>query len=172
MRMHKGGASPSRSERLATGEEGRKFREFLATRGLRMTREREVILDAVLDTHDHFDVERLYIELRRRERFVSRATVYRTLHLLVESGLVDRARFGTDAFSYEQMHGREHHDHMVCNRCGSVIEFVSSEIERLQDLACAAHDFLPQSHRLTIFGLCSGCVRRMGMDSENRGHLA
>src|SRR5262245_59806996 len=105
------------SERLREAEEGQKFRQFLATRGLRMTREREVILDAILDTREHFDVERLYVELRKRDRFVSRATIYRTLHLLVESGLLDRARFGTDAFSYEQMHGREHHDHMVCNGC-------------------------------------------------------
>jgi Fur family ferric uptake transcriptional regulator len=147
------------TERLREAEEGRKFRQFLATRGLRMTREREVILDAILDTQEHFDVERLYVELRKRDRFVSRATIYRTLHLLVESGLLDRARFGTDAFSYEQLHGREHHDHMVCNRCGHVIEFVSREIERLQDAACADHDFLPQSHRLTIFGLCLDCVR-------------
>ena len=149
----------SSSERLREAEEGRKFRQFLATRGLRMTREREVILDAILDTREHFDVERLYVELRKRDRFVSRATIYRTLHLLVESGLLDRARFGTDAFSYEQLHGREHHDHMVCNSCGHVIEFVSNEIERLQDAACADHDFLPQSHRLTIFGLCLDCVR-------------
>jgi len=147
------------SERLREAEEGQKFRQFLATRGLRMTREREVILDAILDTREHFDVERLYVDLRKRDRFVSRATIYRTLHLLVESGLLDRARFGTDAFSYEQLHGREHHDHMVCNSCGHVIEFVSNEIERLQDAACADHDFLPQSHRLTIFGLCLDCVR-------------
>ncbi len=125
-----------------------------------MTQERAAILEAVLDTHDHFDVENLYIRLRSRAHPVSRATIYRTLNLLVETGLVDRARFGSDAFSYEQMQGREHHDHMVCNGCGQVIEFVSSEIERLQDAACEEHDFLAQSHRLTIFGLCSACIGR------------
>lgn len=139
-------------------EEALRLREFLASRGLRMTRERAAILETVLATHDHFDVENLHLQLRSQARPVSRATIYRTLNLLVQTGLVDRARFGTDAFLYEQMHGREHHDHMVCNGCGQVIEFVSSEIERLQDAACDEHDFLPQSHRLTIFGLCSACI--------------
>ncbi len=138
--------------------EAARFRDFLATRGLRMTRERIRILDAVLASNEHFDAERLYLDLRSRARTVSRATVYRTLDLLVQSGLVDRSRFGSDAFSYEPMHGREHHDHMVCSSCGHVIEFVSREIERLQEKACEELDFIPQSHRLTIFGLCARCA--------------
>lgn len=150
-------------------EELQRLREFLLHRGLRMTRARATILEAVLDSHDHFDVDNLYLRLRSRARSVSRATIYRTLNLLVETGLVDRARFGSDAFSYEQMHGREHHDHMVCNACGQVIEFVSSEIERLQDAACEEHDFLPQSHRLTIFGLCSACIKSDSARTGDRG---
>jgi Fur family ferric uptake transcriptional regulator len=142
------------------GEETMRLRDFLTRRGLRMTREREAILEAVLDSHDHFNVDLLFLRLQSRGHAVSRATIYRTLNLLVETGLVDRARFGSDSFSYEQMRGREHHDHMVCNACGEVIEFVSSEIERLQDAACEEHDFLPQSHRLTIFGLCSACIAK------------
>lgn len=140
------------------GATAARFREFLATRGLRMTRERIMILDAILAASDHFDAEKLYSDLRARESLVSRATVYRTLDLLVQCGLVDRSRFGSDAFSYEPMHGREHHDHMVCTACGHVIEFVSEEIERLQDLACVAHDFQSHTHRLTIFGLCARCA--------------
>jgi Fur family ferric uptake transcriptional regulator len=142
------------------GDEIARFRRFLGGQGLRMTRERLTILAAVLETRDHFDVEDLYSSLRARDRRVSRATVYRTLHLLVESGLVDRARFGTDSFSYEQIGGRGHHDHMVCNVCGRVIEFVSNEIESLQKAACAAQDFVPETHRLTIFGRCGPCARR------------
>jgi Fur family ferric uptake transcriptional regulator len=140
------------------GEEAVRFRQFLADQGLRMTRERLAILAAVLDTQDHFDVERLYLTLRSRKHRISRATVYRTLHLLVQCGLIDRARFGTDAFSYEQIRGREHHDHMVCNDCGQVIEFISREIEQLQEVACTEQSFAPESHRLTIFGRCARCV--------------
>ena len=136
-----------------------RFREFLATRGLRMTRERVVILDAILAASDHFDAEKLYLDLRSRESLVSRATVYRTLDLLVQCGLVDRSRFASDSFSYEPIHGREHHDHMVCTACGHVTEFVSAEIERLQDEACAEHAFQAETHRLTIFGLCARCSR-------------
>jgi len=136
-----------------------RFREFLATRGLRMTRERVVILDAILAASDHFDAEKLYLDLRSRESLVSRATVYRTLDLLVQCGLVDRSRFASDSFSYEPIHGREHHDHMVCTACGHVTEFVSAEIERLQDEACAEHAFQAETHRLTIFGLCARCAQ-------------
>jgi Fur family ferric uptake transcriptional regulator len=134
-----------------------------------MTRERAAILAAVLDSHDHFNVENLYLRLRSHHHPVSRATIYRTLNLLLETGVVDRARFGSDEFSYEQMRGREHHDHMVCSACGQVVEFMSGEIERLQDAACEEHDFLPQSHRLTIFGLCSICSGRDALPAERRG---
>lgn len=144
----------------AFDEEIGRFRRFLAGQGLRMTRERLAILAAVLESTDHFDVEELYSRLRTRDRRVSRATVYRTLHLLVESGLVDRARFGSDSFSYEQIGGRGHHDHMVCNDCGRVIEFVSDEIELLQKAACAEHNFVPETRRLTVFGRCGSCARR------------
>jgi Fur family ferric uptake transcriptional regulator len=156
-----------RSDRISTlpdavaehGALAARFREFLATRGLRMTRERVVILDAILAARDHFDAEKLYLDLRARRSLVSRATVYRTLDLLVQCGLVDRERFASDTFSYEPMHGRAHHDHMVCTDCGHVIEFMSPEIERLQAEACAEHDFAAATHRLTIFGRCARCAR-------------
>ncbi len=146
-----------------------RFREFIATRGLRMTRERIEILDAILAAGDHFDAEKLYLDLRVRESLVSRATVYRTLDLLVQCGLVDRSRFASDSFSYEPMHGREHHDHMVCTACGHVTEFVSAEIERLQDEACAEHDFRAVTHRLTIFGLCATCAQGERADGRAGG---
>ncbi len=155
-----GSPSTDPAEPLGTGKEAIHFRDFLATHGLRMTRERVAILDAVLAARDHFDVETLYVALRRRASQVSRATIYRTLDLLVQSGLVDRERFGTDSFCYEPIHGREHHDHMVCNSCGQVIEFFSGEIERQQDLACEEHGFTPETHRLTIFGRCARCTEQ------------
>jgi Fur family ferric uptake transcriptional regulator len=147
-----------------------RFRDFLARRGLRMTRERIVILEAILAASDHFDAEKLYLDLRAQESLVSRATVYRTLDLLVQCGLVDRSRFASDSFSYEPMDGREHHDHMVCTACGHVIEFVSEEIERLQDQACASHDFQSHSHRLTIFGLCADCAKKEPSSTDGRPH--
>jgi Fur family ferric uptake transcriptional regulator len=135
-----------------------------------MTRERIAIIEAILAASDHFDAEKLYLDLRSRENLVSRATVYRTLDLLVQSGLVDRSRFRSDAFSYEPMHGRAHHDHMVCSACGRVIEFVSAEIERLQEEACAEHGFDLHSHRLTIFGLCARCANTQSAASRFPHH--
>ncbi len=133
-----------------------RFRSFLTQKALRMTRERESVVAEMFVVDDHCDAETLFARLRKRRRNVSRATVYRTLDLLVESGLVERVRFATDTFHYEPVR-TGHHDHMVCTRCGAVIEFVSEEIERLQRQACRAHGFQPESHRHVILGICRDC---------------
>jgi Fur family ferric uptake transcriptional regulator len=144
-------------EPISAQEVQARFRRFLAERQLRVTRERLAILDEIFTTHHHLEVEELYQRLVAKQESVSRATLYRTLDLLVESGLVRRTRFDSDTFKYEPSYGLEHHDHMVCQRCGKVIEFVSREIERLQQLACETHDFEPRSHRLVILGTCREC---------------
>ena len=149
--------SRSTSERDHTSQAVERFRTFLAGKRLRMTREREVVLDEIFASREHFDVEDLFARLGREDRHVSRATIYRTLDLLVESGLVNRARFATDTFQYEPRFGTSHHDHMVCTLCGRVIEFVSEEIERLQRKECLKHGFKIKSHRHVILGHCRGC---------------
>jgi Fur family ferric uptake transcriptional regulator len=147
----RGGARAKTSE----GPEGR-FREYLEKRNLRLTPERRAVLDVVLGLDGHFDAEALLDVLRRRRK-VSRATLYRTLDHLRESGLIKMHRFGHGHAVYEPMYGREHHDHMVCDRCGKVIEFVSAEIERLQEEMCRRHGFRPTNHVMSIFGICAAC---------------
>lgn len=142
---------------LPVAEVKSRFRTFLAERQLRVTRERLAVVEEVFASRRHFDVEDLFRRLRSRRQAVSRATLYRTLELLVECGLVGRTRFRNDTFHYEPSYGRDHHDHMVCQQCGKVIEFVSADIEHLQRLACEAHDFELQSHRLVILGRCREC---------------
>jgi Fur family ferric uptake transcriptional regulator len=133
-----------------------RFREYLAANNLRLTPERRAVLEVILSREGHFDAEELMRFLRRRRR-VSRATLYRTLDHLREAGLVKVHRFGRGQALYERNYGRKHHDHMVCNACGEVIEFVNDEIERLQDEVCRRAGFRSTSHVMQIFGVCREC---------------
>jgi Fur family transcriptional regulator, ferric uptake regulator len=151
-----------REQRAAakSAEPEERLREYLRTRNLRMTPERRWVLQGVLSREGHFDAEELLAFLHRRQMPVSRATLYRTLEHLTASGLVKMHRFGRGHALYEHIYGRQHHDHMVCDRCGKVIEFVNDQIERLQDQVCRDHDFVANNHVMQIFGVCASCQKR------------
>lgn len=134
-----------------------KFRKHLASKGLRMTPERKVVLDGILEAQGHFTADDLYLRLKRRNPMVSRATVYRTLELLVGSGLVEKVDLGGQQAYYEYFFGREHHDHLICLGCGMIIEFTSPAIENLQDAVCREHQFEIRYHSHKIFGQCRKC---------------
>ncbi len=125
-----------------------------------MTRERLRILDKVFSTHKHFEADDLLTEMRAKGLRVSKATIYRTLTLLVESGLLRRVITDEKHAHYEHVYGHEHHDHMICAQCGDIVEFCDPEIERLQDKICEEKKFRPQGHRMQIIGLCVRCARR------------
>jgi Fur family ferric uptake transcriptional regulator len=127
-----------------------------------MTPERHSVLDLILSREGHFDADELLRFLRRRSKRVSRATLYRTLDHLREAGLVKVHRFGRGHALYERIYGRRHHDHLVCNGCGRVIEFVDEEIERRQREVCLQHRFRPTTHVMQIFGLCRDCQGEEG----------
>ncbi len=134
------------------------FEGFLRTRGLKVTRERQGILRAILARQDHVDADTLVEQLRGSG--VSRATIYRTLDLLVQCGLVRRHNLGSNHAVYEASYGQEHHDHLVCLDCGRVIEFHCPDLEALQDSVCERHRFRPHQHNLQIFGVCEACQPR------------
>ena len=133
------------------------FGEFLSSRGLKWTPERKVILEEVFTTHEHFEADDLLVRLKRKNIRISRATIYRTLELLVESELVRKISFGESHTHYEHVFGHRHHDHLICQRCGNVLEFTNPNIEELQTKVCEDYDFTPDSHCLEIFGLCVKC---------------
>lgn len=137
----------------------RRFKEYLQSKGLKFTPERQAILERVFASHKHFEAEDLLVDMRQRGERVSKATIYRTLFLLVKSGLLREVIFGEKHSHYEHIHGNEHHDHLVCSGCGKIIEFTEEDIERLQDEVCKRHRFRPESHRLQIQGLCHDCQR-------------
>jgi Fur family ferric uptake transcriptional regulator len=88
---------------------------------------------------------------------VSKATVYNTLQLLEECGLVSKYRFAENTSRYEKAFGRPHHHHLICLECGDIIEFVNERLERIQDEVCGEKNFKPQSYTLQIFGSCAKC---------------
>jgi len=134
-----------------------RFERGLRERGLRVTVERRAILEHAVRNLGHFEAEELLASLRRSGSRVSRATVYRTLGRLVEAGLVRRHPLDDGRAFYEPAFDRAHHEHLVCVRCGEILEFVQDEIERLQDEVCRQHRFRPVSHTLQIYGTCERC---------------
>jgi Fur family transcriptional regulator, ferric uptake regulator len=130
---------------------------YLRARGLRQTEARRKILEAVFGTHDHFTADGLLEKMRRAGERVSRASVYRTLALLVEGGFVETREFQRGQLMYEAMLDQQHHDHLICNLCDRIVEFENDEIERLQEQVATAHGFEIQHHSLRIYGRCSQC---------------
>jgi Fur family ferric uptake transcriptional regulator len=134
------------------------FSRFLAGRGLRYTSERRAVVGVVFDRHRHFEADDLVVWTRGHRPAVSRATIYRTLELLVKAGLVRQMTLGDkSAQHYEQVLGIPHHDHLICLACGRVQEVQSADLEREQDALCDRHGFEAHHHNLEIFGLCRRC---------------
>jgi len=126
---------------------------------LRATSARFAVLDEVLRTQGHFDVESLYYRLITSGVKVSKATVYNTLDLLQNCGLVSKYRFAENTSRYEKAFGRPHHHHLICLKCGDIIEFVNERLERIQDEVCREKHFESQSSTLQIFGTCPKCSK-------------
>ncbi|MDP6369851.1 MAG: Fur family transcriptional regulator [Planctomycetota bacterium] len=136
----------------------KRYRDYLSGKGLRLTKQRRRILDRVYGTHDHFSAETLLRWLAAEQGApVSRATVYRTLEMMVSGGFLAAVDTGGKELLYEHALGHSHHDHMVCITCGSIEEFVDEEIERRQSAACAEAGFTPVRHLLRIRGYCRSC---------------
>ncbi|HET8946955.1 MAG TPA: transcriptional repressor [Candidatus Polarisedimenticolia bacterium] len=134
-----------------------RFSRYLATNRLRLTRERRGILEELLRIKGHFDADSLLVHFRSKGLPASRATLYRTLARLVDAGLVHKIEMEKGQAQYEVMVGRHHHDHMICVRCGRIVEFESREIERLQTEICRRKGFTMTGHMHQIRGHCSDC---------------
>ncbi|HET6203657.1 MAG TPA: transcriptional repressor [Planctomycetota bacterium] len=147
---------------------GAALEAFLRRRGLRLTRQRRAILEEVVASRSHFTADHLDERLRRAGERAAKATVYRTLGMLVEGGLVEAHDFGGGPTYYEPILDRAHHDHMVCIGCGRITEFRSPDIEALQDEQARRHRFTPVTHSLKLFGYCARCVRRRSRGSPPR----
>lgn len=136
----------------------RVFTQHLAQNGLRLTGQRRLILDQFLKTDRHLSQDEIYLALRSHG--VGRATVFRTLKMLQESGLVSPVvgRDGVSRFEVEL--DRPHHDHLICVQCGRIQEVRWPALEKIQDEACRKAGFTPKWHRHEVFGLCKDCAKK------------
>ena len=159
-------AAPRRGTGTTLEEISEHFREFLATRKLRMTREREELLAAIFHAPRHFEAEDLIKTLKQRDGRVSRATVYRTLSLLEECGILRKSLFGHNRHFFESVVGRRHHDHLVCIRCGNIHEFEEARIEEIQEEITQKFGFRIVDHVHEIFGVCTPCASKDGEQSN------
>lgn len=137
------------------------FAQFLQSRGKRNSQQRQLIVEQVFSHHDHFDADELMTHLQGliAERKVSRPTVYRTLAELVEANLLKKMTLGGRSV-YEHEYGYPSHDHLHCQVCNKLIEFHSTDLERLRDAVARQHDFHVLGHRLFVTGICAECQAR------------
>lgn len=133
------------------------FRAYLATQGLKSTRQRDIILDEFLRVGAHLSTEELYLRLREQHPHIGYATVHRTLKLFAECGIAESRHFGDGQTRYESRAGEEHHDHLICTGCGAIVEFENHQIEALQESVANQHGFRIERHRLELYGRCRTC---------------
>lgn len=139
----------------------RLFRRYLKEQNLPVTQQREVIAEVVFASDRHLSVEEIEDTLRRGGKRIGKATIYRTLDLLVRSRLVVEHDFGEGFKRYEdRFSGGSVNQHLICLECGKVVEFEAWEIQEVQSRVTAAHGFKPTRHKLEIYGLCKECQDR------------
>src|SRR5206468_11414396 len=132
-----------------------KFMEFLDQKNLRLTSQRQAIIDTVFSTEEHFSAEQLLEWSRRRDQSISRATVYRTVPLLTESGLVREMDFGKDYKFYDPNYAdHPNHSHIICQDCEKIVEFESDKIAKLENEITHQLGFSVKTQRLQITGTC------------------
>jgi len=137
-----------------------RFRRHLRDQRQPITRQRDLVARIVLLSQEHLSVEAIRRLLKEQGEQVGTATVYRTLELLVQSGLVRAHEFGEGFKRYEPMVGQEDHEHLICERCGTVIEFANERLERMLPVLADEHGFQHRRHRVEVYGICQACLRR------------
>lgn len=142
--------------------------DFLAKKNLRITSQRQAIVDTVFSTDKHFTAEELLEWSRKKDKSVSRATVYRTLPLLTESGLVHEMDFGKDYKFYDPNYAdHPNHNHLICQDCEKIVEFESDKIEEIESQISHKLGFSMKSQRLQISASCDE-LKRLGA-CKNKG---
>jgi Fur family ferric uptake transcriptional regulator len=138
-------------------EAEKEFRLFLKNRKMRCTDERVAILREAVSMGSHFEADDIFVRLRRKKTGASHASVYRTIPLLVEAGIIRKTPCDHMDGRYESVFGEDHHDHLVCVRCGKVIEFRDDAIEKLQKKVARKYKFKMLGHRHVLSGICEKC---------------
>ena len=135
------------------------FQTYLYEHDLKLTRERLTILQEAMATEGHFEADDLLLILKKKGRKASRATVYRTLDLIIAAGLLRRIFIADSAVQFEKTVDRPRHNHFICQQCGAKIEFYSPELVQLQEKLCREYNFTMQDYLFQVYGLCSECAK-------------
>ncbi len=136
------------------------FAEYLQSHRMKLTPERQQILESALKIHTHFEADDLLFQMRKDGIRVSKSTIYRTLPLLVESGFLRELHDDDKHMHYEHVYGHEHHEHLICLNCGKIIEFSNPTIEEMQEEICKQYGFTSIKHRYEILGYCDKCSKK------------
>ncbi|MEX0927966.1 MAG: transcriptional repressor [Balneolales bacterium] len=134
------------------------FRGYLKEKNHRQTPERFTVLEEIYKADGHFDADDMYFRIKKKGTSVSRATVYNTLEILVECNLVQRHNFGKKQSSYERAYAFRQHDHIICKKCGTVMEFCDPRIHEIKTLMERIHNFRITGHSLQFHGTCNKCT--------------
>ncbi len=133
------------------------LRNYLKDKGFKSTRQRDIIATEFLGTGEHMTAEDLYRKITKKHKDIGFTTVYRTLKLLNKSGLATERVFADNLTRYEPLSTEDHHDHLICMKCGSITEFENLKIERLQERIAEEFGFLTMSHKMELYGYCNKC---------------
>ncbi|MCD7709960.1 MAG: transcriptional repressor [Porphyromonadaceae bacterium] len=135
-----------------------KLTQYLESKGLRKTPERYAILDQIYTTSEHFDVDLLYEMMQTSEFRVSRATIYHTINVLVNAGLVRKHQFGNLPAQYEKAYNMVNHHHLICTHCGKIREVKDPKLLEILTQKKFAR-FTTSYYSLYVYGICSSCAR-------------
>jgi len=135
------------------------FEDYLTVKNLKHSEQRKEILHIFLSIDKHLTANELYRFVQKKYPAIGCATIYRTLKLLCQCGLCRELKFEDGTTRYEHLYGHQHHDHLICTKCGRFVEVVDPQIESLQEKLFKQHGFYPERHRMELYGICKKCKR-------------
>jgi len=136
------------------------LQQFIKEQGLRSTSQRESILKTFLGVEKHISIDELYSLVKKKYKGIGHTTVYRAMKLFLSLGLCSEIEFGDGVIKYEHLYGHQHHDHLVCTQCRSLIEVFDPALEKLKQRVALSKGFVPLSHKLEVFGVCRACAAK------------
>ncbi len=144
---------------MSFDKERKIFEDFIKTKALKHSEQRAHILEIFLNTERHLTADELYRLVKRKYPVIGYATIYRTLKLFCECGICRELKFDDRITRYEHLYGHEHHDHLICTKCGKFLEVENPRIEKLQEGLARKEGFNLMRHRLELYGLCKQCKK-------------